>query len=336
MSKNETEVNHTDSEGVSRLVVSEDDALMRLDSYLVKHFSQYSRAKIQRAVAAGKVLVDTVVAKSSTRLKADQTIQFELPPKSSDLQIPENIPIDIILEDDEFVVINKPPAMVVHPSKGHWKGTLTAALAFHFENLSTIGGATRPGIVHRLDRDTSGAIIIAKTDEAHSHLSQQFEKRTVEKEYWAIVTPAPDRDRDLIDKPIGAHPYQREKKAIRLGHTTSKEAQTMYEVVERFQGFGIVKVKPKTGRTHQIRVHMAHAGSAVFCDRLYSGRASVTLGDFTNSDSDRQVVLLDRQALHAYRIKFSHPKTGEVVECEAPLPEDLVRTVNVMREHRPL
>lgn len=331
-------LNNSDSNqgDLANLDVDIDEEHMRLDSYLVKHFSQFSRAKIQRAVAGGCVKIDGIPAKSSTRLKAGQRVEFSPPPKSSDTQIPEEIPLNIILEDDEFVVINKAPGMVVHPSKGHWSGTLTAALSFHFKQLSTIGGATRPGIVHRLDRDTSGAIIIAKTDDAHSKLSQQFEARTVQKEYWAIVSPAPDRDRDMINKPIGAHPYQREKKAIRSDHATSRPAQTTYEVVERFAGFAVIRVTPKTGRTHQIRVHMTHAGCPIFCDRLYSGRARVSLGELSGKAVDNEIPLLERQALHAHKIKFSHPKTGELIECVAELPEDLTNTLERIREFRSL
>lgn len=316
------------------LAVQTHEEHLRLDAFLVKHFPQFSRAKIQRAVAAGNVIVDGEVAKSSARLKTGQHVDFELPTKSSDVQKPENIPLDIIYEDNDLVVINKSAGMVVHPSKGHWSGTLTAALTFHFDKLSTVGGPTRPGIVHRLDRDTSGAIIVAKTDEAHSALSQQFEQRSVEKEYWAIVSPAPNRDRDLIDKPIGAHPYQREKKAIISNQATSRPAQTYYEVVERFKGFALIRVLPKTGRTHQIRVHMAHAGSPILCDRLYSGRARASVGDFSGEPTAREDWILERQALHARRIRFIHPLTGKSIECLAELPPDLARTLACIREFR--
>ena len=334
MNINESDNSEPEQDSSVSFVVDEAEDHLRLDSFLVKHLPQFSRAKIQRSVAKGRALIDGNSAKSSTRLKMGQRVDFVPPPKSTDVQIPEDIPLNVILEDDEFVVINKPAGMVVHPSKGHWSGTLTAALSFRFDQLSTVGGETRPGIVHRLDRDTSGAIIVAKTDEAHSNLSQQFEARTVEKEYWAIVTPAPDRDRDLIDKPIGAHPYQREKKAIRIDHATSRPAQTTYEVVERFQGFAIIRVMPKTGRTHQIRVHMAHAGSPIFCDRLYSGRARVTLGDLSGIGREKDTLLLERQALHAHKIKLPHPKTGHPVECVAELPEDLTNTLEGLREFR--
>jgi 23S rRNA pseudouridine1911/1915/1917 synthase len=315
------------------LTVSEEEDHERLDAFLVRHFSGFSRVKLQRSIASKNVLLNDGQAKSSTRVRGGQTVRF-LPPEPEPVgSIPENIPLDILFEDEHLVAINKPPAMVVHPAKGHWSGTLTAALAFHFEKLSSVGGPTRPGIVHRLDRDTSGVILIAKTDAAHVALSSQFENRTVEKEYFAVVSPAPDRDRDLIDKPIGAHPYQREKKAIREGHSTSRTAQTMYEVTQRFNGFAVVKLMPKTGRTHQIRVHMAHVGTPVLCDRLYSGRARLTLKDLSRTEGDDEV-LLERHALHAHRIKFAHPVSGESTEIKAALPGDIVRTLDAIGKYR--
>lgn len=315
------------------LTVAETEDHERLDAFLVRHFSKFSRVKLQRGIAAGNVLLDSQKAKSSTRIRTGQEVRF-LPPKiEPEGSIPEDIPLDILFEDDHFVAINKPPLMVVHPAKGHWSGTMTAALAFHFKQLSSVGGPTRPGIVHRLDRDTSGVILVAKTDQAHVALAAQFENRSIEKEYFAIVSPAPDRDRDVINKPIGAHPYQREKKAIREDHSTSRAATSFYEVIERFKGFATVRVQPKTGRTHQIRVHMAHVGSAVLCDRLYSGRARLTLKDLTRREGEEEI-LLSRQALHAYRIKFAHPSTGEPMEIIAPLPVDLEQTVEAIRAQR--
>lgn len=312
-------------------VVQEAEEGERLDAFLVRHFSKHSRVKLQRAIASGNVTIDGNGAKSSTRIVTGQLVRFLPPTPEPEGSIPEDIPLHILFEDDTMVAINKPPGMVVHPAKGHWSGTLTAGLAFHFKQLSGIGGPTRPGIVHRLDRDTSGVILVAKTDPAHLALSAQFEHRTVEKEYLTIVSPAPDRDRDLIDKPIGAHPYQREKKAIREGHSSSRPASSMYEVLERFQGFALVCVRPKTGRTHQIRVHMAHIGSPVLCDRLYGGRARITMKDLTRRDDDVEV-LLDRQALHAHRIQFDHPESGTRMAIEAPLPRDIDRTLAVIRE----
>ena len=320
------------------MTVDKSEQNERLDAFLVRHFSNFSRVKLQRAIASEHVLLNDKKAKSSTRLQSGQLVRFLPPTPDPEGSIPEDIPLDILFEDEHMVAINKPPAMVVHPAKGHWSGTLTAGLAFHFKQLSSIGGPTRPGIVHRLDRDTSGVILVAKTDQAHSALSSQFENRTVAKEYLAIVSPAPDRDRDVIDKPIGAHPYQREKKAIREGHSTSRNAYSQYEVLERFAGFAIVLVKPKTGRTHQIRVHLAHIGTPVLCDRLYSGRAKLSMGELVRGKPNQGLedsILLDRQALHARRISFAHPETGEAMEIEAPVPADIKRTVDALKLHRP-
>lgn len=315
------------------LTVAQEEAGLRLDSWLVKHFSKHSRVKLQRAIASGDVLLDDRAAKSSTKLKSGQRVSMVPPQPDREGPIPEDIPLDVLFEDEHMVAINKPPAMVVHPAKGNWQGTLTAALAFHFQNLSSVGGPTRPGIVHRLDRDTSGVILVAKTDDAHIALSKQFEQRVVAKNYFAIVSPAPDRDSDVVDRPIGAHPYQREKKAIREHHSTSKAAWSSYSIIERFEGFASVSVKPKTGRTHQIRVHMAHIGSPVLCDRLYSGRASLRR-DQLDRRSTSDEVLLQRQALHAQSICFEHPQSKEQLEIVAPLPQDLQRTLEALRELR--
>jgi len=314
------------------LVVGPEHDQIRLDSFLVSQFTKHSRVRLQRAIAKGDVLVDGKKSKSSTRLKEGQSVVCQPIEAPVEGPIPEDIPLDLIYEDEHLVAINKPPAMVVHPAKGHWSGTLTAALAFHFESLSSIGGPTRPGIVHRLDRDTSGVILVAKTDQAHAALGKQFQDRTVHKQYLAIVTPAPDRDRDVIDKPIGDHPYQREKKAIRESHRSSRAATTMYEVIERMKGFALVEARPKTGRTHQIRVHLAHVGCPVACDRLYSGRARLSLNDL-NRDGD-ETVLMDRHALHAKKISFDHPDTGQRMELECDLPADMQRLLDAIRNRR--
>lgn len=314
------------------IVVTDEEDQIRLDSFLVSHFSKHSRVRLQRAIARGDVLVDGRKAKSSTRLKPGQSVSCKPIEEPVEGPIPEDIPLDVIYEDEHLVAINKPPFMVVHPAKGHWSGTLTAALAFHFESLSSIGGPTRPGIVHRLDRDTTGVILVAKSDQAHAALGKQFQDRTVEKEYYAIVTPIPDLDRDVIDKPIGDHPYQREKKAIRENHTSSKHAVSMYEVLERVNGFALVAVKPKTGRTHQIRVHMAHIGCPVVCDRLYSGRARLTIDDL-NRDGD-ETVLIERQALHARRIAFAHPVSGDRIQLECKMPADMSALLEAVRNRK--
>jgi 23S rRNA pseudouridine1911/1915/1917 synthase len=260
--------------------------------------------------------------------------------------VPQDIPLDILHEDLSIVVVNKPAGMIVHPAKGHWDGTLAGALAYHFGAMSQRGGPTRPGIVHRLDRDTSGVIVVAKNDQAHDALAAQFKARTVEKQYLAIVVGAPQFEQDIVSAPIGDHPKEREKKAIRRGHPSSREAVTHYEVVERFVGYALVRVRPKTGRTHQIRLHLSHAGYPVLCDRLYAGRnpkrifeleliPREKLGQDTSAlEPTERAPLLARHALHAQRLALVHPTSGQRLEFEAPLAPDMEQTLAALRRWR--
>ncbi|MEZ6095263.1 MAG: RluA family pseudouridine synthase [Pirellulaceae bacterium] len=319
--------------GNRELIVDEDFDQARLDQFLAARVDGISRVKIQAVIRRKQVWVDGATGKPSLRLSTGQVVKLVVPDMEPDTTIPENIPLDILFEDDVIVVVNKPANMVVHPARGHWAGTLVAALAYHFSELSTIGGATRPGIVHRLDRDTSGVILIAKSDEVHANITQQFERRTVSKEYGAIVSPAPDRDRDWIDRPIGVHPYQREKMAIREDHERSRPATTMYEVVERVGGFAWVVMKPETGRTHQLRVHMASIGCPILADKLYSGRSRLTLEELTRNSEDKGTVI-ERQALHARMLSIDHPKTGERMTFEAPIASDILNAFELIKRHR--
>ena len=312
----------------------------RLDAFLSKQFPDASRARIQRGIADGLATVDGKPRKSSYKLRAGETITFQMPEPVADGPQAEAIALDLIYEDDAIAVVNKPPGMVVHPAKGHWSGTLASALVHHFGQLSEIGGATRPGIVHRLDRDTSGVLVVAKTDEAHANLAEQFQARTVRKEYLAIVSGCPDRDRDQIDFPIGDHPSQRERKALRADHSSSREAQTFYEVEQRFKGMALLRAFPKTGRTHQIRLHLAHIGCPVLCDKLYGGRSRLTAGELRSFSREKALaadfadadVLLERQALHAHRLCFAHPTRGDAVEFEAPLHADMAQLLLILRQ----
>ena len=316
-------------------VVSDEQAGTRLDVYLTAIFPQYSRSRLRKAILDGGVTVDATAVKPSHRLRGGSHVVATLPPLSPDLPEPEDIPLDILYQDDAIVAINKSSGMIVHPAKGHWSGTLTAALAFHFDRLSSAGGPTRPGIVHRLDRDTSGVIVVAKTDTAHHRLAEQFAARSVQKEYFALVRGNPDRDADRIDRPIGVHPHQREKMAIRENHRTSRAASTFYELVERFDGFAAVRVLPKTGRTHQIRVHLAHVGCPVLCDPLYSGASQITEGRLRRRETE-PAVLLQRAALHARRLRIVHPETGRPIEFAAPIPADMQAVLDCLRECRAL
>jgi 23S rRNA pseudouridine1911/1915/1917 synthase len=293
---------------------------------------------LRKVINAAAVQVNGRRQKAAYRVRAGDCIDVSLPPLPRQAPRPENIPLEVLFEDEHLAVVNKPPGMVVHPARGHWSGTLTAALQFHFERLSSVGGPTRPGVVHRLDRDTSGLLVVAKTDAAHHRLSQQFADRSVHKEYLALVVGAPDRDRDVIDRPIGLHPYQREKMAIRPQDPRARPAQTFYEVQERFRGFAALRLEPYTGRTHQIRVHLQAIGCPVLCDRLYGGRARITRAEIAGlpepEEPSEADVLLQRQALHAHRLRMAHPHSGETLEFVAPLPDDVRRTLQALREHR--
>ncbi|MDB4338898.1 RluA family pseudouridine synthase [Rubripirellula sp.] len=305
----------------------------RIDLFLTQSCDGYSRTQIRNAVQNDGAEVNGRLVRPSFKLQMGQRVRFRVPPLPSDETIPENIPLDILYEDDGLVVVNKPAGMVVHPARGHWTGTLTSALAFRFQSLSDVGGPTRPGIVHRLDRDTSGVIVIAKTNAVHIKLGQQFHDREVQKEYFAITAGLLDRDRDIIEASIGRHPYQRDKMAIREGHTTSKTASTFYEVVGRNGRFTQVIVRPKTGRTHQIRVHLAHIGAPIICDRLYAGHSEIT--ESTLKGKTRQndePPFLTRQALHAKSLTLVNPQSGREMRFEAPLPEDIQRVIKLLSE----
>ena len=314
----------------------------RLDVFLAACLPEASRVRIRRGIDAGDAKVSGVVRKASYRLSAGQQIDFLLPPPPAGGPDPEPIELAILYEDEALAVIDKPPGMVVHPAKGHWSGTLASALVHHFDQLSAQGGASRPGIVHRLDRDTSGVLVVAKTDQAHQRLAEQFKARTVRKEYLAIVAGCPDRDRDLVDQPVGPHPSQREKMALRTDHHASRAAQTFYEVVERFPGMTLVRAEPKTGRTHQIRLHLASVRCPVLCDKLYGGRARLTAGELRGlcrakhlaADLPDDAVLLRRQALHAQSLSFTHPLSGQPMQFSAPLPSDLQRLLRILRSMR--
>jgi 23S rRNA pseudouridine1911/1915/1917 synthase len=318
----------------TELVVTAPESGWRLDAFLARHFPDYSRVHLRRAITAGGVKVDGGGCKPAYRLHPGQRVSILLPEVPREGPHPENIPLDILLEDDDLAVINKPAGMVVHPSRGHWSGTLAGALQYHFNKLSSVGGPGRPGIVHRLDRDTSGAILVAKNDLIHARLAAQFEARTVDKEYFALVAGTPERDRDFVEQPIGVHPYQREKMAIRREASASRSAQSFYEVIRRYDGFAALKILPKTGRTHQIRVHLNHIGCPVLCDRQYGGRSRITRGEIRR-DPDDDRVLLERQALHARRLRFAHPRTRQTLEVEAPLPDDIAATIVELDHYRP-
>lgn len=313
------------------LAVQEESAGQRLDAFLAAKFPTWSRAAFRKAIQSGEVSVQHKRVKSSHRLCVGEVVRALLPARVLEAAEGENVPLNILFEDEHLAVIDKPPRMVVHPGKGHWRGTLTAALVFHFEQLSAVGGPGRPGLVHRLDRDTSGVILIAKSDQAHVALGKQFHEREISKEYLAICAGNWDRDADIVDQPIGPHPYQREKMAIRGDHPDSRNAQTFFAVERRFPNFLLLRAEPRTGRTHQIRVHAAHIGLPVLCDRQYGGRARISSGELLGQGENEDTVL-DRQALHAHRLALDHPVSGERLQFQAPLPDDMQAVITLLEQ----
>jgi len=330
---------------IREFVVPESADGIRIDLFLTQSCDGLSRSQIRDAVQQDGGEVDGRTVRPSYKVRAGQTVRFRVPEPLSDETIPENIPLDILYEDDGLVVVNKPAGMVVHPARGNWSGTLTSALAFRFQSLSDVGGPTRPGIVHRLDRDTSGVIVVAKNNAAHMHLASQWHDRTVEKTYLAITAGRLECDRDWIHASLGRHPFQRDKQAIREGHATSKPASTFYQVLRRMGRISEVSVHPKTGRTHQIRVHLAHIGCPILCDKLYGGHATLTRDQllrmagcspaqlstdshFQNMAGDQ--VVLARQALHAHQLTFTNPRTAQRMTVTAPLPADLQQIVDCL------
>jgi 23S rRNA pseudouridine1911/1915/1917 synthase len=309
---------------------------LRLDQYLASMFPDYSRSAVQKVIEAGAVTVNGQVLKPSYKVRPGDQIRFQLPEPTHEAPVPEDIPLQVLYEDDDLAVINKPADMVVHPAKGHWSGTLVNALQFRFGQLSQLNGDYRPGIVHRLDRDTSGVILVAKVEQAHRDLSAQFEHRKVFKEYLAITAGVLDRDSDYIERRIGHHPHDRIKMIVTDDEDEGKDACSFYEVTERFRGFTLCRIQPRTGRTHQIRVHLASVGCPVLADQNYSGRDCFKLSDLVPGLSDKDdVILMPRQALHAHRLRFQHPRHRTVIQTEAPLPPEFQKTLAALRQHRP-
>lgn len=308
---------------------------LRLDLFLAGQYTDYSRSVIQKVIDGGNVTVNDVPVKSSYKLRPNDRVRIVLPESTHDAPAAEDIPLEILYEDDVLAVINKPFNMVVHPAKGNWSGTLVNALQFHFTELSGVNGDYRAGIVHRLDRDTSGVILVAKEESAHRDLALQFENRKVFKEYIAITQGVLDRDSDYIERRITHHKFDRVKMAITDDEDEGKDAVSFYEVQERFRGFTLCKVQPRTGRTHQIRVHLASVDCPVLADKVYSGRDCFRMSDLVpDLDPAQDEVLMPRQALHAHRLRFHHPKRKEVVACVAPLPGEFERTLGALRKYR--
>jgi len=298
-------------------IVTEEAEGERLDQYVSDCIDTISRSYLQKLIKEEKVTVnDKTITKSSYRLNCDDKISLIVPPAAA-LEIEaEEIPLDILYEDDDILVVNKPKGMVVHPAVGHYSGTLVNAIMFHCKDrLSGINGILRPGIVHRIDKDTSGSLIICKNDVAHNIIAAQLKEHSLKRIYKAIVMGQLKEDTGTIHAPIGRHHVDRKKMAV---HPGGKDAITHYKVLERFKGYTYAEFRLETGRTHQIRVHMAHTGHPLLGDTVYGG------GNFQ--------VATNGQVLHAETISFIHPKTNELIEINAPMPEYFNKILEILRK----
>ncbi|HST51032.1 MAG TPA: RluA family pseudouridine synthase [Pyrinomonadaceae bacterium] len=302
--------------------VSETDAGARLDAFLAARIEGVSRTLLKRAIDDGDVLVGGRAAKPSHKLRAGERVEVEELPAPPVAELtPEDIPLDIVYEDGEVVVVNKPAGMVVHPAAGVRAGTLANALAFHFNQLSRRAGALRPGIVHRLDRDTSGLVVVAKTAHAHENLAEQFRARTVFKSYAALVHGILKEDKGRVEQPIGRDPRNRTRMAVVRG---GRAALSLWKVRRRFNRMTLLDVEIKTGRTHQIRVHLAWMKHPVVGDEVYGmGRDK----NLTDPRLRSAVAALGRQFLHAERLGFHHPRTVEWMGFNSPLPRELAELI---------
>lgn len=317
-------------------VAAPEQAGQRLDKFLAAQAPELSRTRIQNLLREGQVLLNGAVwGSASHKLKAGDEIVITVPQARDDTPVAEDIPLDIVYEDDALIVINKPVGLVVHAGAGHADGTLVNALLHHCgDTLSGIGGVKRPGIVHRLDKDTSGLMLVAKTDKAHKKLSAQLSDRTLHRRYKAIVWGTPVPRKGVVDAPIGRHPSNRQKMGV--VHRNGREARTQYLLVDEWGPVSMVECTLETGRTHQVRVHMAHAGYPLLGDPLYGlarngQRARLKKGGLAE-ELIPQVLDFPRQALHAAEIAFIHPITEEEMWFEADLPADMQGLIFVINQ----
>lgn len=299
-----------------RLRASEESKNQRLDAFLASSLDGLTRSQAARLIESGEVAVNGRAVSKSYKLAGGEDIAVTLPEPEPVEAVPQDIPLDVVYEDADVIVVNKPSGMVVHPAPGHPDGTLVNALLYHCAGtLSGIGGALRPGIVHRIDRDTSGLIIAAKNDAAHQYLSAQLADHTLARTYECIVVGALREDRGTVDAPIARHPTDRKRMAVVAG---GREAVTHWEVIARYPGYTHVRCRLETGRTHQIRVHMAYIGHPILGDTVYGAK--------------KEVPGLTGQCLHAVGLRFLHPRTHEVVELSCPLPEEFTRMLQKIRK----
>lgn len=299
-------------------LIVDSDAEPRLDFWLSVQFPDFSRSRWQKLISLGHIqIANRVCSDKKYKLKAGDRVCVHIPePEPLDL-VPEAIPLDILYEDEHLLIVNKPAGMVVHPSAGHSTGTLVHALLAHCP-LSSIGGVQRPGIVHRLDKDTTGAIVIAKTDFAHQHLQQQLQAKTARREYLGIVYGTPKVESGTIDLPVGRHPVDRLRNTILPIEQGGKSAVTHWQIEERLRSFSLIKFRLETGRTHQIRIHAAKMGHPIVGDPVYGSGRSIGVN-------------LPGQALHAWHLQLIHPQTGDLVSVTAPIPSYFLTLLQVLR-----
>ncbi|MCJ7748832.1 MAG: RluA family pseudouridine synthase [Desulfobacterales bacterium] len=309
------------------ITVTKKDEGRRLDQFLSETDLNLSRSQAKKLIEAGNILLNQRPTKPSAHLKAGDRISGTLPqPKPLSLK-PEPLPLDIIYEDPSIIVIDKPSGMVVHPAYGNPSGTLVNALLYHCKDLTGINGVLRPGIVHRLDKDTSGVMVVAKDDESYHQLTKQFKNRTVEKVYLAIAYGQFAKDEGLIDSAIGRHPSQRKRMSTRT--KKGRTAITRWKVLEKLDGFTLLEIFPQTGRTHQIRVHLSSMGHPLLGDPLYGRKGRP--GAIHDPLLKECVKRMNRQALHAHRLGFNHPRTGERVRFVSPIPQDMKEVLEWLR-----
>ena len=320
-----------------RFVASQGQEPLRVDKFLMNFVENATRNKIQQAAKNGNVYVNGETVKQNYKVKAGDEVKvlFEHPPYEF-LLTPEDIPLDVVYEDDTLLVVNKPAGMVVHPGHGNYSGTLINALVYHFENLPN-NSSDRPGLVHRIDKETSGLLVVAKTEDAMVHLSKQFFNKTSEREYVALVWGNVENEEGTIEGNIGRHPKNRLQNTVYEGEEAAngKPAVTHYKVLERFGYITMVSCKLETGRTHQIRVHMKHIGHTLFNDERYGGDKILKGTSFTKYKQfvDNCFKVLPRQALHAKTLGFEHPKTGEWLRFNSEIPEDMQQCIEKWRNY---
>ena len=316
-----------------RFEASKGQSALRVDKFLMNLIENTTRNKIQQAAGNGSILVNDVAVKSNYKVKAGDIVRLVLAhPTYEQLLTPENIPLDIVYEDDQLLVINKPAGMVVHPGHGNYSGTLVNALAYHFENLP-LNSSERPGLVHRIDKDTTGLLVVAKTEHAMAYLSKQFADKTSEREYIALVWGNIEEEEGTVEGNIGRHDTNRMRMAVHESDEKGKSAVTHYKVLERFGYVTLVSCQLETGRTHQIRVHMKHIGHTLFNDERYGGDAILKGTTFTKYKQfvDNCFKVLPRQALHAKTLGFEHPITKEFLRFDTPIPQDLQECIEKWR-----